>query len=192
MTRSLLRPPLAALALLLALPAGATSLLRADVPELTAASDAVVRGTVRRVQSRWSGDGQRIVTDVEIEVAEALKGDPGHTVLVTQPGGRVGDVGQKVSGLAAFAPGEEVVVFLQRRGPSAFGVRGMAQGKFHVQRSADGKSVLAVPESLGDARLVDAATGAEVAPTQRTVSLESLRGTVRAAAARPAPAGKPR
>ena len=103
----------------------------------------------------------------------------------------MGDIGQKVSGLASFTPGEEVVVFLDRRGPDAFSVRGMAQGKYRVQRAANGAQALAVPEPTGDARLVDPATGAEVASTRRPVSLESLRGTVRAAAARP-PEGKKR
>lgn len=183
MNRSFALRPLALLALLLALPAGATSMLRADLPALSRESDAVVRGTVRRVQSRWAADGRRIVTDVEIEVAEALKGAPGRTVLVTQPGGRMGDIGQRVSGLASFAEGEEVVVFLQRRGRDAFAVRGMAQGKFRVQRSADGKAVLAVPESVGDARILDPATGRETHAAPRSVPLETLRTTVRAAAA---------
>ncbi|MCA3013590.1 MAG: hypothetical protein INH41_14500, partial [Myxococcaceae bacterium] len=35
------------------------------------------------------------------------------TVLVKQPGGVIGDVGQRVSGVATFAPGEEVVLFLE-------------------------------------------------------------------------------
>ena len=175
--------PLAALALLLALPAAATSMLKAELPALSQEADAVVRGTVRRVQSRWSGDGRRIVTDVELEVAETLKGSPPRTLLITQPGGRVGDIGQKVSGLASFTPGEEVVVFLDRRGKAAFSVRGMAQGKFRVQRSKDGKAALAVPESPGDARVLDPATGEEVRPARHAVPLESLRSAVRAAAA---------
>ena len=112
-------------------------------------SDAVVRGTVRRVQSRWAADGRRIVTDVEIEVAETLKGAPGQTVRVTQPGGRVGDIGQR---------GERARLVRARRGGggvpraprnAAFSVRGMAQGKFQVQRSPDGKQVLAVPSPPG-------------------------------------------
>jgi hypothetical protein len=180
--------PLALLALLLALPASATSLLRAEVPELSRKADAVVQGTVRRVQSRWAAGGRRIVTDVEIQVSDVLKGSPGRTVVVTQPGGRVGDIGQRVSGLASFDEGEEVVVFLQRRGRDAYSVRGMAQGKFRVQRSPDGKTVLAVPEPTQDVRLVDPVTGQETHAAQRSVSLESLRSTVRAAAA----AGKPR
>jgi hypothetical protein len=171
--------------LLLGLPASATTLLRADLPELAQAAETVIHGTVRRVESRWSGDGRRIVTDVEIEVTEALKGQPGATVLVTQPGGRVGDIGQLVHGLASFTAGEEVVLFLERRGPRAFRVAGMAQGKYRVQRSADGAQALAVPEPTGEALLLDPDTRQPTASTHRPVSLAELKASIRAALQQP-------
>lgn len=170
--------------LLLSLAAGATTLLRADLPELAQTSDAIVHGTVRRVESRWSGDGRRIVTDVEIQVTEALKGQAGQaggTVLVTQPGGRVGDIGQRVSGLAAFTPGEEVVVFLERRGKQAFRVSGMAQGKYQVQRTEGGKSAMAVPEPTGDVLLLDPDSGQPTATSLRSLSLTELKAAIRTA-----------
>lgn len=181
---------LLSITLLLGLPAGATTLLRTDVAELSSTSDTIVQGTVRRVQSRWSGDRRRIVTDVEIQVTDTLKGQPGGTVVVTQPGGRVGDIGQVVHGLASFSPGEEVVVFLDKRGASSFQVSGMAQGKFQVRRDADGKTVLAVPESTGDALLLDPATRQPTASAMKTVPLTELKASVRTALekARPQPA----
>lgn len=163
------------------LPVGATTMLRADLPVLAQGSDAVVHGVVRRVQSRWSGDRMRIVTDVEIEVTEALKGQPGGTVLVTQPGGKVGDVGQTVGGLAGFAPGEEVVVFLEKKGPTAFRVAGMAQGKYQVQRGADAKAAMAVPEPTGDAVLIDPKTRQESVSSAKPMTLEALKAAIRAA-----------
>jgi len=167
--------------LLLGLSASATTMLRADLPELARTADTIVHGTVRRVESRWSGDGRRIVTDVEIQVSEALKGQASGSVLVTQPGGRVGDIGQKVSGLASFTPGEEVVLFLERRGPEAFRVAGMAQGKYQVQRSEDGTRVLAVPESTEDVHLVDPDTRQATASSARTLSLVELKASIRTA-----------
>jgi hypothetical protein len=167
--------------LLLSLAASATTMLRADLPELAQTSDAIVHGTVRRVESRWSGDGRRIITDVEIQVTEALKGQAGGTVLVTQPGGRVGDIGQRVSGLATFTPGEEVVVFLERRGKQAFRVSGMVQGKYQVQRSEDGKSVMAVPEPTGDVLLLDRDSRQPTASSQRSLSLPELKAAIRTA-----------
>lgn len=179
---------------LLAGPAAGTSMLSADVSGLSRDADAVVRGKVQRVESRWNGDRTRIFTDVEIQVDEALKGEAGATVLVTQPGGQVGDIGQKVSGLAAFEPREEVVVFLKRRGPRTFQVAGMAQGKFKVERGSDGKSVLAVPSPTGDAQLIDPATRQPTRSVLRTLSLSELRAQVRSAveAQGPGPAGQRR
>ncbi len=167
--------------LLISLAASATTMLRADLPELAHTSDAIVHGTVRRVESRWSGDGRRIVTDVEIQVTEALKGEASSTVLVTQPGGRVGDTGQMVSGLASFSSGEEVVVFLERKGTRAFRVVGMAQGKYKVQRSEDGTRALAVPEPTGDVLLLDPDTREATTSSARTLSLAELKASIRTA-----------
>ncbi|RKH20000.1 hypothetical protein D7Y13_30410 [Corallococcus praedator] len=168
-------------ALLGGLPAGATTMLRADLPQMAQASDAVVQGVVRRVQSRWSGDNRRIVTDVEIEVTESLKGTPAGTVLVTQPGGRVGDIGQVVSGLATFSEGEEVVVFLEKKGASAFQLAGMAQGKYQVQRSGSEPRAMAVPASTGDAVLIDPQTRQETVSNAKPVTLAQLKSSIRAA-----------
>jgi len=183
-----LRTPLSTLlaaALLIGLPAAATTMLRIELSELAQTSDTVVHGTVRRLESRWSGDRTRIVTDVEIQVTETLKGQAGSTVLVVQPGGRVGDIGQVVHGLASFSEGEEVVVFLERRGTSAFRVTGMAQGKYQVRRSADERSALAVPESTGDALLLDPVTRQPTATAQRTLTLEELKAAIKTALQQP-------
>jgi hypothetical protein len=163
-----------------AVPASATTQLKVELSELTRGADAVVHGVVRRVESRWSGDKMRIVTDVEIQVTESLKGQPGGTVLVTQPGGRVGDVGQVVHGLASFSAGEEVVVFLEKRGARAFRVSSMAQGKYQVKRDADGKTALAVPEP-SEALLLDPVTRKPTASALQPVTLEALKAAVRAA-----------
>jgi hypothetical protein len=167
--------------LLLGLPAAATTMLKMDLTGLAQTADTVVRGTVRRMESRWSGDRRRIVTDVEIEVAETLKGEAGSTVLIVQPGGQVGDIGQNVHGMASFTQGEEVVVFLDRKGPSSFRVTGLAQGKYQVRRSADTRSVLAVPENLGDALLVDPTTHKPTSSEQRTLTLDQLKAAIRTA-----------
>lgn len=172
--------------LLLGLPAAATTMLRIDLPELAQSSDTVVHGTVRRVESRWSGDRRRIVTDVEIEVTESLKGQPGSTVLLVQPGGKMGDIGQTVHGTASFTPGEEVVVFLERRGPAAFRVQGMSQGKYQVQRAADGQATLAVPEDTQEVLLLDPDTRQATQSTRKTLTLQELKAAIRTALQQPA------
>lgn len=163
--------------------ASATSMLSSDLPTLSQSSDEVLRGKVRRVESRWNGDHTRIMTDVEIEVLESFKGAQTQTVLVTQPGGSVNGFSQMVSGLAEFEPGEEVVVFLRRYGRKGFHVSGLAQGKFTVERSADGKEVMAVPASTGEALLLDPVTHQPTTSSLRSLSLTELRTAVKRAAA---------
>jgi hypothetical protein len=186
MTLRSMLPTLLAALLLLGLPAAATTMLRMDLPVMAQGSDTVVHGTVRRVESRWSGDRRRILTDVEIEVTEALKGQPGSTVLLTQPGGKMGDIGQVVHGTASFTPGEEVVVFLERRGASAFQLTGMSQGKYQVKRAEDGKTALAVPEDTQQVLLLDPDTRQATASTRKTLTLQELKAAVRAALQQPA------
>jgi len=126
------RAALALAALLAAAPAAASTVLAATVEELTRTADLVVRGTVEGRESRFAPGGRRIFTTLRVRPAAVWKGSAGGVVEVTIPGGVVGDIGQRVSGVAAFDDGEEVVLFLRRAGP-AFGVMGLSQGKFRVE-----------------------------------------------------------
>lgn len=155
--------------------ASATTLVKMDVPALARAADAVVRCKVVGTSSRWSRDGRRILTDVRLQVLETIAGEGGGDLVVVQPGGVVGDIGQKVDGLAAFEPGEEAVLFLERRGP-VHGVVGMAQGKWRVEEGG----AWVRPEHV-EARLVDPRTREPVPPELARVPLEQLRAAVRAA-----------
>ncbi len=102
--------PLLALAPLGALASVVVSL---TMEELTAQAPLVVHGTVHRVESSWDDGRAKIWTWSEVVVRETLKGPRFTTVLVKQPGGVVGELGQAVAGVARFAPGEEVVLFLE-------------------------------------------------------------------------------
>ena len=166
--------------------AAATSMLYQDVASLTQSSDAVVHGKVTKTESRWSGDHKRIVPDVWVDVAEFLKGKGNKTVVVQQPGGEVDGIGQRVSGLASFSEGEEVVLFLERQGTERYRLAGMAQGKFRVERSSDKTATFVVPESVGDAELIDPQTRQPAQADNRPMELSALRAKVRAAAKVPA------
>lgn len=186
------RPGWAALVLAVFCPlaAPATTLLRVDVATLTKQADAVVVATVVGSASRRTSDGLRIVTDTELKVLQTLKGQVGDTATVMQPGGVVGDVGQHVAGVARFSPGEEVVVFLEKRGPRWF-VAGMTQGKYRVERSTDGKAAFAVPARDAGATFVDPATGQESHAAPGPLKLEVLLAEIAKAAGQTAPAEAP-
>lgn len=173
-------------AVLLAAAAQATTLLAQDVPALTKSSSAVVRGTVKSIEARWSKDGGRIMTDVVLDVSETWVGTPLKTVTVMQPGGVVGEVGQQVHGTARFAVGEEVVVFLEPRGGNYL-VTGMFQGKFRVETSSDGKARYARQDGESEATLVDPATRQATHADTLVLPLDTLRSQVLAAAGAKAP-----
>ncbi len=125
------RAAVALAALLSAGPAAASAVVTATVEELARSADLVVRGSVEGRESRFTANRRRIYTTLWIRPTAAWKGSAGAVVEVEIPGGVVGDVGQRVSGVATFDDGEEVVLFLQRSG-AAYGVLGLSQGKFRV------------------------------------------------------------
>ncbi len=129
--------------LLAASSAHATIVLPMDVEALTRRSDLVVRGRALSVQPAWSSDGRRIQTTVRVEVASSLKGQAPKVVEIVTPGGVVGEIGQQVSGAPQFAPGEQVIVFLEKVPQVArFQVAGMAQGKFELTADAKGQPIV--------------------------------------------------
>lgn len=174
------------LAVLTAAWGNATTLLALDVPALTKGSAVVVRATVRSVEARWTKDGGRIMTDAVLDVTEPWKGAPARQIIVMQPGGVVGEIGQLVHGTVRFTVGEDVVVFLEPRG-DRYLLTGMLQGKFKVETSSDGKAVFARQELEGDALLVDPATRQAVAPAAVVLPIDKLRAQVLAASGATAP-----
>ena len=127
-----MKPLALLLGVLVAARALATQAVPATVEELARASDAVVRGRVAAVTSRWSEDGRRIYSDVEVEPGDVLRGTSPARLTITVLGGVVGGIGQRADGMAAFTRGEEVVVFLRAEPDGRYAVEGHAQGKFSV------------------------------------------------------------
>lgn len=165
-----------ALLLAAAAPALASSALEMDLPALTARATDVVHGRVLSAVPAWSGDHRRIVTRVELEVLETWKGSASGRVTVVQPGGELGGIGQRVSGVAQLGRGEEVVLFLEQVGPT-HRVVGLAQGVYRVSTAAEVRQ--AVPASLEGLELVPPPGPAPAA--RRAVSLAELRGAVQSA-----------
>jgi hypothetical protein len=161
------------LALLLSVsPAAAAVVRETSVEDVARTSDAVVRGRVERRTSRWSGDGRRIVTDVEVRVTHVWRGSAGERVHVMVPGGEVGEIGQRVDAAPVITDGEEVVLFLVQRG-GVHHLNGLALGKYRVDGSE------AAPD-LGD---IDFETG-PIRPAEKRVSrmpMDELERRVRAA-----------
>jgi hypothetical protein len=146
-----MRRLLAALLIACAARAWGATFVETSVEEVARGSDAVVHGRVVSRTSHLAADGRGIFTEVEVAVESAWKGAPDAIVRLYVPGGRVGNVAQWVDAAASFEDGEEVVVFLARRG-AAWRVAGRALGKYHVD-GAEARPALehaeVIPRALG-------------------------------------------
>jgi len=141
--------------------------------EMTQNSDGVLAGTVTGVSSAWDVTGQRIVTRAKVKVTEVVRG-----VVTTQEvdvetlGGKVGDIVFKLSDMATFEKGQDVLVFLKRTksmlgAGEAYNVVGSAQGKYDVGADGiarkGGFSIATPALSQGQANM-SAPGGAETVP----------------------------
>lgn len=123
-------------AFVLAGAARATTMTHLDTPALARASHQIVIGHVAATRAHWNDTHTRIVTDVDVDVSESLKGAPATRVTLTQLGGEVDGVKVTVDGCAAFRPGEDAVLFVWRDARGRAQLTGMAQGKFEIERDA--------------------------------------------------------
>ncbi|MHB8876404.1 MAG: hypothetical protein ACYC8T_22145 [Myxococcaceae bacterium] len=129
---------LGVLALLSSASALATVVISQSIEEMAAAAPLIVHGRVGGQLTRWDDGHRTISTYTEVVTSEALKGKAPDVLLVRQPGGEVGRVGQHASGAARFKEGEEVVLFLEpaRDEPTVFVVYALSAGKVSFESSA--------------------------------------------------------
>ncbi len=125
-----------------AVPAGATMLMRQSLDDLVADNEVIVMGEVLDAHSYWNRDGTFILTDVRVAVHEALKSDLAERELtITLMGGTVGDLTTLIVGGAVLIPGNSYVMFLNAEDlPSAEGVwtvRDHCQGIFDIEIVGD-------------------------------------------------------
>jgi len=149
--------PTAALVLSLTGLAAAATVLRFDLHDLTDRAAVVVHGKVVSKEARRDDRVGAIVTDLRLEVIEALKGTRGQSFSFTIFGGVLGDRGSAISGAATFDEGEEVLVFLDQ--VNQFGLRntiGLSQGKYTI-REVEGRRLAF--RDLEGLQLMDSASG---------------------------------
>lgn len=97
------------------LPESYTQSLQSDIRKLSEGSDLIVTGKVIEQKSQWNSDKSKIYTNVTIQVDEFLKGDNSQSrIVIKNPGGEVGNVGETYSHMPTFKNEEDVLVFVKR------------------------------------------------------------------------------
>ena len=124
------------LAMWIAAPLAATTLVRTGLDELVAGNERVIVGQVIDAVSYWNEDRTFILTDVRIAPDETIKGKPEGELTVTLLGGKVGDLTTLIVGGAELIPGRSYVLFLNpERLPGTRRVltlRDHSQGAFEI------------------------------------------------------------
>jgi len=106
-----------------------------DISDYVTMSSDVIYGQVTSVESYWTDNNTRIVTDVTVCVKTAIKGEQNEGGLVhfQLPTGRVGAVGRYSPDLPNFKREEEVVLFLSCQEKQGFTITGGVAGKYAVR-----------------------------------------------------------
>ncbi len=86
-----------------------------EIKTLSKGADVIVTGKVAKQKSSWNKNKTRIYTEATLQVDEYVKGNSnGNSVIVTYPGGEVGDVGELYTHMPRFDNNEDVLVFLKK------------------------------------------------------------------------------
>lgn len=128
------------LPLLAAPPSGATTVIAPEFESLVSQSGYIVRAVVKTVIPEWRatrgqpGD-RHIVSRIELEVLEAIKGTPPNPLVLEAIGGRIGDDELVIHGTPRFKSGEEAIFFVNAR-RSFSPLVALQYGLYPVQRDA--------------------------------------------------------
>jgi hypothetical protein len=96
---------------------------------------AIITGRVLAVESGLDDTDNRIYTYVTVKVQEVLKGQVDRRkIVLKQPGGEYGNRGTLVFGVPQFAPGEDVLLYLDTWRDGSLRVHQMLLGKFAIVR----------------------------------------------------------
>ena len=111
-----------------------TTLLRKNLDNLVTEADAIVIGTIQRIQSRYVVD-REIQTLVTLTDLDVLHGEYHRSSLALRlPGGQVNDDIMVVEGSPQFAPKQRVVLFIQGNGRKMVPLVGWSQGVFRIEQ----------------------------------------------------------
>ena len=170
----------ALLAIVTSAGAGATTLARMELDELTRTAAVVARARCVGNSSRWE-DGH-MWTLTKFAVTEVWKSRAPQTIVVRLVGGQDEQRTVRVDGVPRFQQGEEVVLFLEPSLKGELTVTGWAQGTFRIRRDP-GTQEESVTQDTSGLGVFDPATREFRAGGVRRMALREFKERVFRAAA---------
>lgn len=110
-------------------------------------AESIVRGTVRGVETRRDPSGQWLLTYTTIEVADAIKGSPGSSIVVVTPGGTENGLHQRTIGVPEFRVGDERILFTAQS-PVGTSILYQDQGTYEIVRDRSAATVVPASSNL--------------------------------------------
>ncbi len=176
-------------ALALGSPIAGAQMLPLEISDYLAQADDVVVGKVGEIESRWINNNTKIISDIAIEVEQAVKGTQNKESVVHLqfPTGRVGAVGRSSPQLPEFKTGEEVLVFLDAQKKGYMVVGGIAGKYMVVPHPKTGQKYVFATSMPGHIRLEreiakmnqqQAPDGVELANTSGPMKIDFTRRTL--------------
>jgi hypothetical protein len=126
------------LSLLLSLRLPATIVEPPGFDSLVSQADYVVHAVVKSVTSEWQNDGphKHIITKIELDVREVIKGTPPQPLVLEMLGGKVGNIEMAVEGAPKFYAGDEDILFIHGNGQQVSPLVGIMHGRYPIYRDA--------------------------------------------------------
>lgn len=123
----------------------ATTVIPPTFDQLVSEAELIFEGTVTDTRSEWTGQGaeRHIVTYVTFRIEDAIKGVPGKSYTIRILGGTVDGETMEVTDTPKFKPGDHDILFVENNGRQFVPLVGIMHGRFHVQRDAGGREIVA-------------------------------------------------
>ena len=139
------------------LSAGATTLVRLDLDDLTGESSAVVYGKIVASRVEWNRSRTLVYTVYTVLPVEYFKGRLGPVFELYEPGGTLDGLQMSVAGIPSFSVGQEAVLFVWTDPQGQHQVTGFEQGVFPLRADpGTGLKMVERVARLGSARVASA------------------------------------
>jgi hypothetical protein len=156
---------------------GASTFVAMTDAELVNGADAVVRGRVVDLQTRFDDTGRLVITEATVRVREVLVGEAPEYVTVRTVGGEIGGFRVDAPGFPQLERRQHVVLMIEQNDRAdGYRVRGYQQGHFEVVRRLDGVR-LAVPQVEEGTRLIT--QDGRLLPEPRAMTMAEFRRSIR-------------
>jgi hypothetical protein len=173
--------------------ATATTIISPTFEELADRADLVFVGKVAGSRAEWRSSGTKrvILSLIEFELEEVLKGSAGTSVTLQFLGGTVGDVTLEVASVPRFNPGERVLLFVEGNGIQFCPLVGVCHGKFGLRKEEkSGRDIVLLHDGkpLRDVAEIGAGEDAKFGPNrarssspgdQERMSLDAFKRRIR-------------